>query len=229
MKKSLQLLLVLVLLIFQYSFAQIKLDLGLKGGINLASLDNVTSSLQTTYGNRTGYHYGVYAKIKILKFAIQPEVVFSRQGQNFSVPNSTQNLSSSFDYINIPVIVKLYVAGGLNLQAGPQFGFLSSATGDLVNTVNGVIPTNPTITTASDLSNFVNSSDISLALGAGWDLPFGLNVSARYNLGLSDINEKSGSALPAIGNSVISSLGTTTAKNQVIQISIGYRLFKIGR
>ena len=41
--------------------------LGLKGGINLASLDNVTSSLQTTYGNRTGYHYGVYAKIKILK------------------------------------------------------------------------------------------------------------------------------------------------------------------
>ena len=229
MKKSLQLLLVLVLLIFQYSFAQIKLDLGLKGGINLASLDNVTSSLQTTYGNRTGYHYGVYAKIKILKFAIQPEVVFSRQGQNFSVPNSIQNLSSSFDYINIPVIVKLYVAGGLNLQAGPQFGFLSSATGDLVNTVNGVIPTNPTITTASDLSNFVNSSDISLALGAGWDLPFGLNVSARYNLGLSDINEKSGSALPAIGNSVISSLGTTTAKNQVIQISIGYRLFKIGR
>ena len=229
MKKSIQLLLVLVLLIFQYSFAQIKLDLGLKGGINLASLDNVTSSLQTTYGNRTGYHYGVYAKIKILKFAIQPEVSFSRQGQNFSVPNSTQNLSSSFDYINIPVIVKLYVAGGLNLQAGPQFGFLSSATGDLVNTVNGVIPTNPTITTASDLSNFVNSSDISLALGAGWDLPFGLNVSARYNLGLSDINEKSGSALPAIGNSVISSLGTTTAKNQVIQISIGYRVFKIGR
>ena len=68
MKKSIQLLLVLVLLIFQYSFAQIKLDLGLKGGINLASLDNVTSSLQTTYGNRTGYHYGVYAKIKILKF-----------------------------------------------------------------------------------------------------------------------------------------------------------------
>jgi hypothetical protein len=185
--------------------------------------------LQTTYGNRTGYHYGVYTQIKILKFAIQPEVIFSRQGQSFSVPNSTQNLSSSFDYINIPVIVKLYLAGGLNLQVGPQFGFLSSATGDLVNTVNGGIPTNPTITTATDISTFVNSSDISLALGAGWDLPFGLNVSARYNLGLSDINEKSGIALPTIGNSVISSLGTTTAKNQVIQISVGYRLFKFGK
>jgi hypothetical protein len=229
MKKSIQLSLVLVLLISQYSFAQIKLDLGLKGGINLASLDNVSSSLQTTYGNRTGYHYGVYTQIKILKFAIQPEVIFSRQGQSFSVPNSTQNLSSSFDYINIPVIVKLYLAGGLNLQVGPQFGFLSSATGDLVNTVNGGIPTNPTITTATDISTFVNSSDISLALGAGWDLPFGLNVSARYNLGLSDINEKSGIALPTIGNSVISSLGTTTAKNQVIQISVGYRLFKFGK
>jgi hypothetical protein len=225
MKKSVQLLLVSFFLISQYSFAQIKLDLGLKGGINLASLDNVSSSFKTTYSNRTGYHYGVYAKIKILKFAIQPEVIFSRQGQNFYFPNSTQKLSSSFDYINIPVILKLYVASGLNLQVGPQFGFLSSAKGDLVNIVNGSIPPNPTITTASDLSAFVNSSDISLVLGAGWDLPIGLNFSARYNLGLSDINEKSGT----IATDRISSLGTTTAKNQVIQISIGYRLFKIGR
>lgn len=230
MKKPFQLLLVLFLLISHYSNAQIKFDFGLKGGINLASLDNVSSSLQTTYSNRTGYHYGIYAKIKFLKFAIQPEVIFSRQGQNFSVPNSSiQNLSSSFDYINIPVIIKFYVAGGLNLQAGPQFGFLSSAKGDLVNTVNGSIPTNPTITKSSDLSAFVNSSDISLTLGAGWDLPFGLNFSARYNLGLSDINEKSGIALPAVGSTFVSSLGTNTAKNQVIQISVGYRLFKIGR
>ena len=218
-KKIIQLSIALVLLACQFSFAQVKFELGLKGGLNFAGLNSVsTSSVQTTYGNRTGYHFGAYALIKITKIGIQPELLFSRQGQNFTVNN--KDYSSNFDYITIPVMIKLYIAGGLNLQAGPQFGFLSSAKGDLINYANN----SANVTTDQDLSNFVKSSDVSLAVGAGWDLPFGLNITARYNIGLSDVNKYTGTT----NNAQVSSLGTSEAKSQVVQISVGYKLFKLG-
>jgi hypothetical protein len=197
--------------------AQVRFDLGVKGGLNFASLSSVSTAASTTYNNRTGYHFGAYALIKITKIGIQPELLFSRQGQNFTL--GSQDYSSSFDYIAIPVMIKFYVAGGLNLQAGPQFGFLSSAKGDLIN-----IASKNVSATDQDLSTFVKSSDVSLAVGAGWDLPFGLNITARYNIGLSDVNKYTGS-----NQSIVSSLGTQEAKNQVVQLSIGYRLFKLGK
>ena len=83
----------------------------------------------------------------------------------------------------------------------PQFGFLSSAT----QTFNG---------TTTDVKSTVKGSDISLAMGLGWDLPFGLLIDARYNLGLSEINNTSGSS---------------AAKNQVIQISAGFKIFNFGK
>jgi hypothetical protein len=227
MKKIILTLTVSFAMLAQSAYAQIRFDLGVKGGLNFAGLSNVsTSNLKASYENRTGYHFGAYAMIKITKFAIQPEIIFSRQGQNYTLPNSTSNLTSNFDYINIPVMVKFYVAGGLNLQAGPQFGFLSSATGDVINTVNGSISST---TSSADLKTFVKSSDVSLAVGAGWDLPFGLNLTARYNIGLSDINQKTGGIIPSVGNSTISSLGTSEAKSQVVQISVGYRFIRLGK
>jgi len=71
------------------------------------------------------------------------------------------------------------------------------------------------VTTTQGASNFVKSSDISIALGAGWDLPMGLSIDARYNLGVSDNNKVSGSS--------------SNVKNQVIMVSVGYRLFKLGK
>jgi hypothetical protein len=56
--------------------------------------------------------------------------------------------------------------------------------------------------------------DLSAALGLGWDLPFGLTIDARYNLGLSDISDFEGSE---------------TAKNQVFQLSVGFKLIKFGK
>jgi hypothetical protein len=58
----------------------------------------------------------------------------------------------------------------------------------------------------------LKGSDISAALGLGWDAPFGLSIDARYNLGLTKLNE-----------------GQSEIKNQVIQISLGYKLFKFGK
>lgn len=214
---SLSFVLVVVALLAHVANGQVRFDLGIKGGPNFAKI-NTSASAAQNYSNRTGYHFGAYAMLKLTKIAIQPEVIFSRQGQQYAFPGYS-NLKSSFDYINIPIIIKLYIAAGLNIQAGPQFGFLSSSSGYVYNTLTSSA-------TSQSLTNFVKSSDVSLAVGAGWDLPLGLNVTARYNVGLSDINKYTGGTVPS---GVTSSLGTQEAKNQVFQFSVGYRLFKFGK
>lgn len=183
-------------------YSQAQFAIGIKGGPNFSKLD-VNSSVGDTYKSRTGFHGGAFALIKLTKIGIQPEVLFSRQGSKFVV--NSQNLESNFDYINIPIILKLYTVAGINLQVGPQFGFLSKA--EVEQVVGG-------IKTTMDARSLYKSSDVSLALGVGWDLPFGLTLDARYNLGLSKIN---------------AGLNNEDTKNQVFQISAGFKIIKLGK
>jgi hypothetical protein len=177
-----------------YTFAQAQLAIGIKAGPNFAKLDG--SSPAGTFKNRTGYHFGAFGLIKLTKIGIQPEILFSQQGSKFKT--DAGDFDANFSYINIPIILKLYTIAGINLQAGPQFGFLSRAEID-----------------DRDYKKSFKDSDISLALGAGWDLPFGLTLDARYNLGLSKINEND----PDFDK----------IKNQVWQVSVGYKLIKLGK
>lgn len=183
------------------AMAQAQFSLGLKGGPNFNKLD-INSNVAANYSNRTGFHGGAFALVKLTKFAIQPEVLFSRQGAKFSF--NAQNLYTNFDYINIPVMLKLYTVAGLNLQIGPQFGFLSKAGGKVIDNLSNI---------GTATKDLYKKSDLSLAVGLGWDLPFGLMIEGRYNLGLQAIQNNP-------------SLDAT--KNQVIQVSLGYKMIKLG-
>jgi hypothetical protein len=195
-----------VLLVFACSatFAQVQFALGLKAGPNFAAI-NTDGSAGENYKGRTGFHGGAFVLIKATKIGIQPEFIYSKQGAKFEF--NSQDYESNYDYFNIPIIVKLYLAAGLNLQVGPQFGFLTSVSGKQVASVG-------TTQIAVDMAKEeYKSSDLSAAFGLGWDLPFGLTLDARYNLGLSKIQDN-----PDFDNT----------KNQVFQFSVGYKLFKVG-
>lgn len=172
------------------AWSQAEVSIGIKGGLNFADMD--VSNFSTK--NKTGFHGGAFALFKFTKIGIQPELIFSQQGSEFNYNGS--NAEANFSYINIPVIFKLYTVAGINIQAGPQFGFLSKAEID-----------------GSSADSFYKSSDFSLGLGLGWDLPFRLTVDARYNLGLSEIEDGA---------------NENATKNQVWQLSVGYKLFKFG-
>ena len=181
--------------------AQVQASLGIKGGVNFASLD--VTNAQATWDGRTGYHIGAFALFKVTAFAVQPELIFSQQGS--TVKFNGQDFDANFSYVNVPVIAKFYLPLGLNLQLGPQFGFLTSAESDF-NPVNAQGGT--------DLKEYYKNSDVSLGMGIGWDLPFKLTIDARYNLGLTEINDNA---------------SLTATKNQVFQLSLGYKLFKFGK
>lgn len=180
-------------------FSQMQLAVGVKAGPNFANLDT-KSSIGENYKSRTGFHGGGFVLVKLTKIGIQPEILFSQQGS--TVKFNSQDLKSNYSYINVPVIVKLYTVAGINLQVGPQFGFITKA--EQEDLLTGKM---------ENVKSKLKGSDLSLALGAGWDLPFGITLDARYNLGLSDINDSSGESI----------------KNQVWQVSLGYKLIKLGK
>lgn len=183
------------------TFAQV--SIGIKAGPNFSSI-NTEASADENYKSRTGFHGGGFVLFKFSKIGIQPEVLFSQQGSTVRI--NQEDFKSNFSYINVPIIVKLYTVAGINLQVGPQFGFLTTARSNYDPT------TGQTFSSTEDVSEAYNKSDMTLALGVGWDLPFGLSVDGRYNWGLSDIKSGAGA----------------TVKNQVWQFSVGYKLFKFG-
>ena len=184
------------------AFSQAQFSIGIKGGPNFANIDT-ENSLGGNYDNRTGFHGGAFALLKFTKIGIQPEILFSQQGSKFQFRDGEGK--ANYNYFNIPVIVKLYTVVGINLQFGPQFGFVAGGEEEIIE--NG-------IKTTREAKDVLKGSDISAAIGVGWDLPFGLSIDGRYNWGLSDIYKNNAAG---------------TIKNQVWQISLGYKLFKFGK
>lgn len=183
--KKIGLVAILTLFVSAAAFSQAQIALGLKGGVNISKFD------ESAADNITSVHAGAFALIKLTKIGIQPEILFSQQGAKFD----GQELKNS--YVTIPVMLKVYLISGLNLQAGPQFGFLTKAELE-----------------GQDVKDAFKGSDISANIGLGWDLPFGLTVDARYNLGLQDVTDD-----PSFD----------ALKSRVIQLSIGYKIFKFGK
>jgi len=184
------------------SLAQVQFSLGIKGGVNFANIN--VSDPQATWDGKTGFHGGAFALFKVTAFAVQPELIFSQQGSKVSF--NSQDINANFSYLNVPIMAKFYLPLGLNLQLGPQFGFLTTAESDY-NPVTGSVGN-------TDLKEYYKNSDVSIGMGIGWDLPMKISIDARYNLGITEIEDNA-------------SLSQT--KNQVFQISVGYKLFKFGK
>lgn len=192
-----------------YSFSQTQFAIGIKAGPNFANI-NTDESPGQIYESRTGWHAGAFIQIRGKKVGFQPEVIFSQQGSKFKYSSSDPSLENNFSYVNIPLMVKLYTVAGLNLQVGPQIGFLTSAEKeDYASGQGGPI-------TEQDIKDDMKKMDFSLSLGVGWDLPFGLTIDGRYNWGLSDNNDKVTNSGAPVGE----------IKNQVWQLSVGYKLFR---
>jgi hypothetical protein len=203
-----------VLLFFLFtaslSFGQTQFTIGIKGGLNFANFQ-INETKNSRLDGRTGYHAGAFVLFKKDKWAIQPELILSQQGSTLTINNT--DFESNFNYVNIPVILKYYFVqskngGGINAQLGPQLGILSSARADVFDSTTFILNRD------QDVKHDYKKSDVSLCLGAGWDSPFGLSIDLRYNLGLTRIEEQESAK--------------NATKNQVFQVSVGFKLMKFG-
>ncbi|AXT54467.1 PorT family protein [Aquimarina sp. AD1] len=164
-------------------------NLGVKGGLNFATLTGANNS-EICW--TTDFNLGVMAEIKISdKFSLQPELMYSGQGYGSSVDSEG---TIALNYLNVPFMSKYYVTKGLSLEAGPQIGFLLSTKGG-----------------TQDYKDQFKTMDFGVNFGVGYKLDNGLYFSARYNLGLSNIND-------------IDDISDKN-RNGVFQLSIGYFFF----
>jgi hypothetical protein len=177
----------------QTSYGQVAF--GLKGGLNLTNIN--TDDASATYNSRTGYHAGLFLRGKFGKVGIQPEALFFTQSNKVDY-GSLGSAEQSFTYLAIPVMVKFYPVLGLNLQVGPQFGFLLDGERKYDNGI---------LVTKQDIKDYYKSSDVAVSVGLGYDFNFGLGLDCRYNIGVQDINNVSGGE---------------KAKSQIFLVSIGW-------
>jgi hypothetical protein len=186
MKKVFLFLVVVVITTLSANAQQVQF--GAKGGLNIATLNGSGSG---GLSSLVGVHFGGLASIKVSDlFHVQPELVFSTQGAKGA--GGKLNL----DYLNIPVLAKYTITDGLDIEAGPQFGFLLSAKAK-DNAGN-----------STNVSSSIKSVDIALAVGASYDITKMIGVDVRYNIGLTDINNPSNS--------------NNTLHNAVVQIGVYY-------
>ncbi len=150
-------------------------DIGIKGGLNLYNIKNEGN---TAYDTKAGVNIGLLGHIHFTKqFALQPELVYSTEGGKYTVTGVDTKVNLA--YINVPVLFQYMFENGFRLEAGPQVGFLTSAKSE-------------TNKTKTDIKDNIKPVDFSLGLGVSYLHPkSGFGVDARYNLGLSNINENS--------------------------------------
>jgi hypothetical protein len=141
---------------------------GLKAGFNISTLKVEDG---TDYNDKVGFHVGALAHIHVSPhFAVQPELVYSEQGGKYN------GATLSVNYLTLPVLAQYMAGGGFRLETGPQLGFLTAA-----KNKNGNVEV--------DVKDDLKTVDLSWAFGASYLSSVGLGVDARYNLGLTNIND----------------------------------------
>jgi hypothetical protein len=100
-------------------------------------------------------------------------------------------------YLDMPILIKYQPVKLLNIHAGPEIGYRLRAIQKYVETGQ-----------KTDISDYYNKYDFGVAFGVETNLPFRVNITIRYVLGLKSA----------------STTYDKQWKNNFFQISAGYRI-----
>lgn len=170
---------------------------GVKGGVNFATVTSGDDDFNSP-DSRTSFHVGAVAEFPLADiFSLQLEALYSGQGFEIrdETPLNDQKVEYQLDYINLPVLAKVYLFEGFSFEAGPQFSFV----------VNEEIDSRPLDDAGDTNVDEAESFDFGVAAGLTFQTDMGLFASGRYNLGLTDIYKDA------------------NIQNSVFQISLGYK------
>lgn len=165
--------------------------IGLKGGISVANQQYSGGNVSFTPDSKIRPHFGLFLNVKpIPQLGIQPELLFAGQGYGKSSGTFPEE-GVNFNYLAVPIMLKYYPVGMVNIHAGPQLGFLIGG-----DSFNGVSVTEET-----------KKAEVALCVGAEVFPIDMLGFSVRYVAGLSDIYDGANA-------------DQITVKNKTIQFSV---------
>lgn len=151
-----------------------KSNTGIKVGYNLAA---VSFDGDTETGQRHGFHAGLYGESFLLKaLALQVELLYSQQG--YELKDDSGTFTQKFDYINLPLLLKIYPSENFFLEAGPQVGYSISHKEEFDSNF-GLFDTSQEF----EPNNF----DWGLNFGGAIKTDSGVSLGVRYHLGLGNV------------------------------------------
>ncbi|CAM3879666.1 porin family protein [Flavobacterium cucumis] len=147
---------------------------GIKGGLNYSTVTK--GDFDEGLDPRTSFYLGFFGEIPLVEnvFSIQPEFIYSRQGfeNNFSLLGNNYKTTYKIDYINMPILAKIYLGDVFAIEAGPQFGLK----------INENIESDNSTTETNDVNSF------DTALAGGISLNFDdIFISGRYTYSLNEV------------------------------------------
>ncbi len=171
------------------SFAQGSWGFGPKVGLNVATVNGIPNADAKP---RIGVSAGVFLDRALTDwFAVETALMFSQQGFEANEEGHTSKVH--LNYVGVPVVAKLYMAGGFNLQLGADFQYMVTAR----EKDNGQY---------MKLKDQFNKYNADFIVGLAYDFKFGLIVETRYNIGLVDLDNQ--------GDGI---------RNGMVQLSVGCR------
>lgn len=170
-------------ILFSFATKAQGVHFGVKGGLNASELhgDNITDAK-----TKIGFHAGVLAHIHTANksWAIQPELMYSSEGAKYKeslIGGTSPDYKLDMNMINLPVLVQYMFDNGFRIEAGPQVGYLLSAK---LKPEEG--------SSSTDLKDNFKKINFSIPVGIGYLTRSGLGFDARYNFGISDLNDTDG-------------------------------------
>lgn len=178
---------------------------GIKAGVNFANVSNAKSF---NSGHKSGFHVGLLMAPPSKKIiSSRTELIFSRQGYDYK--KGTNSGEVNLDYIQMGQLMSVNITKYFSLLFGAQTAYLISANVD---------STGGTGDPSSDaIMNLYNRIDYGYAVGAEIHPFKGLIIGARYNVSLAKVYK-------SLQSFQMPSFTSEDAKNNVIQISVGWRL-----
>lgn len=167
-----------------------------KMGMNITNLTNSESD------SRIGLNIGFAGEMVLTPmFSIESGLYYSMQGAK------EDGMKLNVDYINLPILAKVYAYQGLNFFGGPQLSFKTSAKGK-AGSITVDMP-----------DGLIKGFDTGLQIGAGYQFDMGLQLSASYTYGLIGIVDTD--KVSKLSGFDVSSDENT--HNSVFQINVGWR------
>jgi len=158
---------------------------GIKGGYALSKFSLASSEPPPfEFVNLPAPVGGIFFSIKLGPLAIQPEVLYVRMGAKVEI-DENNGLEYRFDYIQVPVLLKLNV-----IPLGPVSPFICvGGYGSYLLKAKGVMTVDGT-PAEEDLGEMFEKYDYGVIGGAGlaFKLPgISISIEGRYNYGLKNI------------------------------------------
>jgi hypothetical protein len=167
-----------------------------------ATLSTFTGDVKDTkmkLGLVAGAEFGYHVMEPL---AITAGALVSMQGSKFDDNSYEKDVTTTVTYLNVPIMANYYIVRGLAIKAGLQPGFLlSRKTKYSTNTGSGWVDMETTD------KEHMKKVDFSIPLGLSYEFS-NFVIDARYNLGLSNINDDS----------------NYKSKNSVFMLTLGYKI-----